>query len=383
MSVSSRRAGFVLYLVVMLAGCSSTPQKPPSTSETDTVTPEIREPVLIEVAAVGDIMLGTDYPNDHLPPNDGVELLASMTPELSSADITFGNLEGTLMDGGEPEKKCSHPDRCYLFRSPSRYVQLLQSAGFDVISLANNHARDFGETGRDSSMFALENAGIEHSGRAGDIASWEVKGRKVTLVAFAPFKNSHDMLDIPAAQSIISALSTEHDIVLVSIHAGAEGLEALHIPFEKEFYYGEDRGDVVEFAHAAIDAGADMVIGHGPHVPRALELYKERLIAYSLGNFCTYYGISVTGMKGLAPVVKAVLDQDGTFIRGQIISARQIRPNGPYPDPENSVARIMKDLTEQDFPDTELFMSASGTISKITSSKMLHMTIEQKESLPH
>ena len=162
----------------------------------------------------------------------------------------------------------------------------------------------------------------------------------------------------------MASVKAEHDIILVSFHGGAEGLDALHIPFANEFYYNEDRGDVVAFAHAVIDAGADLVVGHGPHVPRALELYRGRLIAYSLGNFCTYYGISVVGLKGLAPVLRVTLTDEGEFVEGQIISARQQRTLGPIPDPSNEAARLMKRLTEADFPNTPLIVDELGQISK-------------------
>lgn len=354
-----------LIVGIVLTGtllCSCSSVSPPSSPSMEPVPAP--EPVYIKLAAVGDIMLGTDYPRDHLPPDDGVQLLAAMTPVLQQADIAFGNLEGTLLDGGEPVKQCQNPERCYLFRSPARYAINLQQAGFDVISLANNHARDFGEEGRNASMLALQQLGIHHSGRIGDIASWLVKGRRVALIAFAPFKNSNDMLDVPAAQAQIARLKTEHDLVLVSIHGGAEGLDAIRIPFANEIYYGEDRGDVVAFAHAAIDAGADVVLGHGPHVPRALELYRERLIAYSLGNFCTYYGISVAGKKGLAPVLEIKITETGEFVNGRIISARQQRPLGPVPDTSNEAARLIKELTETDFPETQLSITDTGIISK-------------------
>jgi len=213
-------------------------------------------------------------------------------------------------------------------------------------------------------MKSLEQVGIQHSGRMGDIASWTVKGQRVALIAFAPFKNSHDMLDVPAAQALVARVKADHDILLISIHGGAEGLDALRIPFASEFYYGEDRGNMVEFAHAVIEAGADVVLGHGPHVPRALELYQDRLVAYSLGNFCTYYGISVAGLKGLAPVLEITISAKGKFVGGRIISARQQRPLGPQPDASHEAARLMKRLTEQDFPGTPLTIDDTGIITK-------------------
>ena len=304
----------------------------------------------ITVAAAGDIMLGTDFPEDRLATDaESQSLLADVAPVFSSADISFGNLEGVLMDGGEPVKTCKDPAACYLFRTPAHYANYLSDAGFTVMSLANNHARDFGEQGRSASMASLDAAGIRHSGRVGDIATWPNGKIKTALIAFAPFTNSYPMLDLDAARHEIGVLKDSYDLVIVSFHGGAEGVDAAHVPFTNETYYGEDRGNVVEFSHAMIDAGADLVIGHGPHVPRAIEIYNSRLIAYSLGNFATYYGISITGDKGLAPILIATVDGNGQFISGEIVSALQVRPYGPHLDDRQSAYERIWELTEQDF----------------------------------
>jgi len=303
----------------------------------------------ITIAAAGDIMLGTDFPENHLPDDDGESLLADVTPVFANADIAFGNLEGVLMDGGEPVKECKDPDACYLFRSPARYANLLADAGFTVMSLANNHARDFGEEGRTASMAALDTVGIRHSGRSGDVATWPNGEVRAALIAFAPFTNSNMMLDLEEAAHRVTTLATAFDIVIVSFHGGAEGADASRIPFTTETYYGEDRGNVVEFSRAMVDAGAALVIGHGPHVPRAMEIYEDRLIAYSLGNFATYYGISVSGLKGYAPILVATLDGNGQLISGEIVSAIQLRPDGPSLDPRHRAYESIWELTEQDF----------------------------------
>jgi hypothetical protein len=314
----------------------------------------------ITVASAGDMMLGTDFPENHLPDDDGVSFLAEVAPVFSGADIAFGNLEGVLMDGGEPVKKCENPDACYLFRSPTRYAKHLADAGFDVMSLANNHARDFGEEGRSSSMTALQAAGIRHSGRAGDFATWSDREPTVALIAVAPFRNSNEMLDLEVAVKQVSVLAENHDIVIVSFHGGAEGVDADRVPFSTEFYYGEDRGDVVKFSRSMIDAGADLVIGHGPHVLRAMEIYRDRLVAYSLGNFATYYGISVNGRKGLAPILLTTLDGNGRFIRGEVVSAIQLRPDGPSLDEQNRAFERIRELTAQDFSGGGIKFRAGG-----------------------
>ena len=139
-----------------------------------------------------------------------------------------------------------------------------------------------------------------------------------------------------------------------------EGKYVQHIPFKHEMFYGEDRGDVVKFSRAVIDAGADLVIGHGPHVPRAMELYKNRLIAYSLGNFLTYQGIRITGDNGLAPVLTVTLSPDGSFKEGQIISARQYRPEGTQVDRTHEAAKLIEKLTKEDFPETQIKFLKDG-----------------------
>ncbi len=317
----------------------------------------------LRIAAVGDMMLGTDYPENHLPDDDGVGFLRHVTPVLADADIAFGNLEGVLLDGGEPGKKCSNPDACYLFRSPSRYVQHFVNAGFDVLSLANNHARDFGEEGRLASMQTLAAAGIAHSGLEGDFASLNVNELDVAVLAFAVTKNSNMMLDYDIAAETVADHATRHDIVIVSFHGGAEGQDVTRLPFAEEEYFGEPRGDVVRFSRLMVDAGADLVIGHGPHVVRAVERYRNRLIAYSLGNFATYYGISVAGIKGIAPILVATLDGEGNFVAGRIHSTIQLRPDGPSIDRRDRALNLMRSLSLLDFTTPGLVFNPDGSLA--------------------
>ena len=316
----------------------------------------------IRIAAVGDMMIGTDYPRNHLPDDDGAGFLADVAPLLQEADVAFGNLEGVLMEGGEPAKKCRNLNACYLFRSPPRYARHYRDAGFDIMSLANNHARDFGEEGRDSSAAELETAGVAASGREGTFSVLEHDELNVAFVNFAVTKNSNMLLDYEAAFEWIAALDQEFDIVVVTFHGGAEGADATHVPFAEEEYYGEPRGDVVYFARGVVDAGADLVIGHGPHVVRGMERYKERLIAYSLGNFATYYGISVAGIKGIAPILTATLDGDGRFLEGHIVSTIQLRPAGPSIDTRDRALNLIRGLSIEDFGEPGLAFLPDGSV---------------------
>ena len=352
-----------MFISLTLAGCTTPICCDKQGSNLKPATPLVTKKTDIRITAVGDIMLGTNFPDDRLAPDDGINLLKAMTPYLNKADITFGNLEGVLLEGGEAAKKCKNSSSCYVFRSPPHYANYLKTAGFDVLSLANNHARDFGEEGRSASMQALDNVKLRHTGRVGDVAKWKVQGSTVSWIAYAPFGGSYDLLDIPLAIKQIKELTKSSDLVFVSIHAGAEGKDVKHVPFDTEMFYGEDRGDVVKFSHAVIDAGADLVIGHGPHVPRAMELYKKRLIAYSLGNFLTYQGIRITGDNGLAPILNLTISPDGRFKHGHIVSGRQYRPMGTLPDKSHQAAKTIKQLTQEDFPDTPLYFSENGLIT--------------------
>lgn len=307
-------------------------------------------PMQLTIAAVGDMMLGTDYPENRLPDDDGVSFLDAVSDTLRDADLAFGNLEGVLAEPtAQPAKQCTNLNACYLFRSPTRYARHFRNAGFDALSLANNHARDFGEEGRTASMLALREYGIAHSGREGDFATLEYSGLKIAFLAFAVTRNSNLVHDYPLAEQIVLEQATQNDLVVVSFHAGAEGNNVMRIPFAEETYFGEPRGDVVRFARAMVDAGADFVFGHGPHVVRGMENYRDRLIAYSLGNFATYYGISVSGDKGVAPILTATVNEEGRFLEGRIHSTVQVRPYGPRRDPEQRALKLMRDLSQRDF----------------------------------
>jgi len=374
-SVTNSSRFAIALLTLQLAACTTTPTPevkgtPPATVPAP-APPPVEEPppppdlssMRISIAAVGDMMIGTDYPQNHLPDDDGIGFLAAVTPVIAAADIAIGNLEGVLVDGGEPGKKCSNPAACYLFRSPTRYAEHYRNAGFDAISLANNHARDFGEEGRSSSMDALRAAGITQSGREGTTAILRRGEIFVAFLAFAVTKNSNMLLDYELAFEMIAAHAEEHDIVIVSFHGGAEGVDVTHIPFAEEEYYDEPRGDVVWFARGAVDAGADLVVGHGPHVVRGMERYKERLIAYSLGNFATYYGISVAGIKGIAPILSVTLDGNGKFIAGQITSTVQLRPAGPSIDEKQRALNLLRGLSIDDFGNPGIKFDPNGSIT--------------------
>jgi len=316
----------------------------------------------ISIIGVGDIMLGTNFPKNDLPADDGKHLLANVNAILNDADVTFGNLEGSILNSGNTIKNCS---KCYAFRMPEKLADNLVTAGFDVMSVANNHVRDFGDSGLKNTTKVLDNLGIHSAGLlTRPTAIFEKNGVKYGFAAFAPNIGTVSIKDIPNAKKIVQSLAKKSDIVIVSFHGGAEGKDHQHIPKKVEYYYGENRGDVHEFAHTVIDAGADVVFGHGPHVTRAVELYKGRFIAYSLGNFCTYGPFNVNGVNGVAPIIKVNMNEKGEFLNGRITAIRQIKRSHVALDRNNKAIHIIRELTQADFPNAEITISVDGKITK-------------------
>jgi poly-gamma-glutamate capsule biosynthesis protein CapA/YwtB (metallophosphatase superfamily) len=323
---------------------------------------EIAQPVpVITVTAVGDIMMGTDYPSPKLPKKDGRFLFESSKEILRKADIVFGNLEGPLYEGGSPAKKVKDGES-YVFRTPPRYVKNLVDAGFNVVSLANNHAGDFGYQGISSTKKVLEANGIKYSSKAGEVAEFEIKGVRIGFVAFSFGSPPRSIVYPEKALEEIEELSKKYDLLILSIHGGKEGRTALQTKNEFEYFLDEPRGNLIQFAHEAVERGADLILGHGPHVPRAMEIYQDRLIAYSLGNFCTHEGMSLGKEKGYAPLLWVELGKNGEFVRGKIHSFIQVPPGGPKMDEQERAYTLIKKLSQEDFPETSPFFSESGII---------------------
>ena len=313
---------------------------------------------LVDVVAGGDVMMGSidaDLNSAIKPHVDAATLIGdALAATFRHADVAFVNLEGPLYDG--PEHTAKDCDRCFSFRSPRFYADVLASLHISAVSLANNHSGDFGEAGRVSTMAELRARGIGFGGldRDGERAATVLlkDGRDAAVIAFAPNSGTLDINDIPAAAERIRALKKSHALVIVSFHGGGEGWDRVHVVDGDEEFAGEDRGNVVAFAHAAIDAGADIVIGQGPHVPRAVEIYRNHLIAYSLGNFWTYEGVMTYAVSGLGPVLEAWLAPDGTIAGFTIHSTRQAGLGVPHLDSDDEAARYVYYLTKSDFPGT-------------------------------
>lgn len=314
----------------------------------------------LRVIATGDIMLGTRLPDDSYCPPNGDELFAPEVKDiLKRGDIVFGNLEGAICgQGGEAKSKK------YVFAMPDAAATWISAAGYNLLSVANNHALDMGIEGCNHTKMLLEKNRINFAGYLDTpTSSFIVNGLRIGFIATAPNAGVVYLHNLEWLTSEIRKLALQNDIVIVSMHIGAEGNAHQHITRQSEEFLGENRGDPYHFARMMIDAGADLVLGHGPHVTRAIDIYKGKFIAYSLGNFCTYSRVNISGVNGIAPILELVLDKNGDFQFGFIHSTKQISRKGVNLDEQNEVLKTIQYLTRADVPETELEIDSTGFIT--------------------
>lgn len=320
----------------------------------------------VRIAAAGDTMMGTDLRRgpSGLAPGDGEVIFEEVAPIFKAADVAFLNLEGPLADGLQSSKCKPGSTSCYAFRTPTRYANALVYAGIDMVSLANNHAFDLGAAGQQATMDALGALGIAHAGRYGDTGTVEVGGLKIGLVAAHSGSCCLNVNEIDEVVAAIRLLDRDHDLVVFSFHGGAEGSGARRVPGKVEIAWGERRGDVKALARAAVDAGADLVLGHGPHVLRAMEVYKGRLIAYSLGNFTGYRQFGTKGgYGGHTVIVDAELADNGVLVSARLHAIRLDGESIPRLDADGVGLGHVRELSALDFPETGVKVGDDGALS--------------------
>lgn len=320
------------------------------TTTTQALTP-------VTMSAVGD----TDLGNTPVLPPDPTAYLEPVKAALQGP-IVFANLEGTLTDA--TTSKCSPTStECFAFRSPTSDAQVLKTIGFTVINSANNHSHDFGSQGLADTTAALQGAGLVQAGLPGQIGIVSDGTTKVAFVDFAPYPNTNNLLDLPTAKSLIIQAKSEANVVVVYMHAGAEGSAADHVTGSEETYVGEDRGNAKAFAHAAIDDGASLVIASGPHVLRGMEEYNGHLIAYSLGNFCGYQNFATGGTLSLSGILTVTMTGNGVFTGGHFTSLLLEGVGQPTVDPSGEAAHFVNGLSSADFGAAAVNILPSGEIS--------------------
>lgn len=322
----------------------------------------------IYIKAVGDVMPGSFTPKNIIPKDSGKKFLKHLGGMLKYCDISFANLEGAFVDVYQQPCKCADSSRrkntCFEFGFPAYMLASLKNLGINLFNLDNNHCMDYGFAAHSFTRKLLADHGINYIPYSG-YKELYIKNKKIAFVAFGFENYSYNISNLIKVYQIIADLKRKYALVFVSFHGGSEGVAAIHIKVGKEIFLGEDRGDVQAFAHTAIDAGADLIIGHGPHVLRGFELYKNKFIAYSLGNFLTYGNISISGLCGVTCILSLKLDENtGNFTSGEIIPIKQMKPGIPYYDRKKEAVVLLKKLTTET-DNKHLFISSDGLITKL------------------
>jgi capsule synthesis protein PGA_cap len=308
----------------------------------------------VSFAWVGDIAMVASS-------DGGAGFFSSSIRHELRGDVVIGNLEGTLAGGGYSKCGPSSTD-CFAFRAPPSYGGLLRSAGFTLMNVANNHAYDYGAEGAQQTLGALRANGLRYTGRPGQIAVVRSQGVRVALIGFAPYPWAQSLTDLGAARRIVQRAKREADLVVVLMHAGAEGSDHQHVVSTTEWFLGENRGNSRAFAHTVIDAGADLVMGSGPHVLRGMEWYHGRLVAYSLGNFLGNGTLGIGGVLGASGILHVTLAPDGSWVRADLAPVRLVSPGVPALDPAEEAHGIVRTLSREDFGRNAMGVTPTGRL---------------------
>jgi len=322
----------------------------------------------VRLCAGGDVMLGTNLDTSWagraaarlgrsvpaLP--DADRLLEPLRPLVRDADVILLNIEGAIGEGNAPPKCRPGSRSCYAFRQPAQAAGALRGLSYRatvVGNVANNHALDAGDEGLAATVDHLETADVRITGTdtLATVAVTEL-GDTVAILGFSTAQSGPDPRDLGAVARHVARARASYGRVAVTMHMGAEGAAAQRTRDETESYLGEDRGNAVAFAHAAIDAGASAVIGHGPHVMRAAEWRNGALILYSLGNLLTYGPFNLSEPLNRGAIACVDLAPEGGVSAAVVRSTVQQRPGVVFADPTGRAAWLVDSLSALDFPTT-------------------------------
>jgi poly-gamma-glutamate capsule biosynthesis protein CapA/YwtB (metallophosphatase superfamily) len=312
---------------------------------------------VVHLSAVGDTILG----NTPSLPSDPASYLNAVKHKVRwSAQIVFANLEGTLTT--QTNGKCggSNGGNCFAFRNPPKYARYLHRDGFTVLNNANNHSHDFGEAGLQQTIHAIRHHGMKQTGQPGEITIVHAGQIPVALVAFAPYSNTSDLLQLSAAKALIRKARSEARVVVVYMHAGAEGSDETHVTGHEEYYVGEDRGNPEKFAHLAIRSGASLVIASGPHVVRGMQFYRHHLIAYSLGNFANFHNFGSGGVLSDSAILHVSLTATGGFRSARLFGV--LLDSSGHPTLGGGTVPLIHSLSKQDFGKSRALVHHNGAI---------------------
>jgi Bacterial capsule synthesis protein PGA_cap len=353
----ARLAGLCLIGAITFAFlfCGRVSRSGPPTEKTVTATPVATPPSpkradTISISIVGDLMVGSNYPSPSLlPPESEGNILQYAMPLLKKTDLRIGNLESAVSDNAPLYKDCTG-SQCYAFRTPYKCAQWYKDAGFDYMNIANNHSFDFGMPGVEGTLEFLKKNNIRCSGvLQHPYDTLTVRNTRIGFVSFAPHTNCLNLNDDSLVKAYVKLVRPMCNILIVFFHGGGEGASRKHTPNGHEMFLGQDRGDVKKFAHICIDAGADLVLGSGPHVVRGMDMYKNKLISYSLGNFGTYHQFNLKFPNNVAPLQQIRITREGVLTQNMVFSFEQEGEGIPVPDTGRNAFKIIRSLSEEDF----------------------------------
>lgn len=325
----------------------------------------------VRVCGGGDVMLGSNL--DGQPAGrlrDPDSLLAPLAPLVADAQFVVLNVEGAIGEGAASQKCRPGSTACYAFRQPPAVAAALGrllSPGRLVATVANNHAMDAGRQGFAATVRDLVEAGVAVTG-ADTLATMAVTeaGDSLAFLGFSTFQAGPDARDLPAVARYVARARERSARVVVTVHMGAEGAQAQRTGDSTELFLGENRGNPVAFARTAIEAGASVVFGHGPHVLRGAEWRAERVIWYSLGNLLTYGPFNMAEPRNRGALACVVLDEAGRVTAADLRATVQAAPGLVAPDPSHRAAFLIDSLSALDFPDTGVRIAPSGAASFVT-----------------
>jgi poly-gamma-glutamate capsule biosynthesis protein CapA/YwtB (metallophosphatase superfamily) len=294
-------------------------------------------------------------------------LLAPLRPLLRGADVVLLNVESAIGEGPAPSKCGPTSTNCFAFRSPpssATALRALAPRSVVVGNVANNHANDAGRPGQDSTVAALAAAGVLVTGD--DTLATPVvtaAGDTIGVLGFYTSRDTPDARDTAAVFRHVARAVEQYPVVIVTMHLGAEGRLAQHTRDTSELYLGIDRGNPVAFADAAVRGGAALVVGHGPHVLRAME-WRQRgaLIAYSLGNLVTYGPFVLKEPLNRAAVLCATLDRAGRVASATLRPTMQRAPGVMQSDRSARAVALVDSLGRLDFPATGARIGKGGVV---------------------
>lgn len=292
----------LLTVAVTRVQAQGAPAQPPA-FVTCTAAQVEQEPADVRIAAVGDLVFTENSQINRRAFND-------FLPQLSSADLVLGNLEGAITTHDKP-RKAYVPGRSYAFRFPVDTAEVLKRANFHVLSIANNHANDYGPIGFADTLQHLKAAGLEATGLKGSYVIRNVKGLKVGVIALAHYPVYNNVLEIEATARLVSEVRSQSDVVVLFYQLGGEGDAHALLGDDDVVFLGEQRGNARKFAAAMVKAGAGALIGHGPHLVRAAECIQGVPVLHSIGNFVSSGGLSVRSLANVAVMAEVLVDGQG------------------------------------------------------------------------